>query len=75
MHLSLSNEVKYLSDFCAAERSFRTEHPCKPCTNYITCYEGTIFEQGCPRGTVFDPSKRDCNWPRDVPECQNISNN
>ncbi len=63
------------SDFCAAERSFRRAHPCKSCTNYITCYEGKVFEQRCPIGTVFDSSKRDCNWPRNVPECENVVNN
>lgn len=56
-------------DVCEVGREYRRTHPCKPCTHYITCYEGNVFEQVCPLSTVFDSGRGECNWPKNVPEC------
>ncbi|XP_077979655.1 chitin-binding domain protein cbd-1-like [Glandiceps talaboti] len=44
------------------------------CTKYINCGSGMEFVQSCPPGTVFNPRQLYCDWPENVPECDETLN-
>ncbi|XP_077979894.1 uncharacterized protein LOC144435192 isoform X3 [Glandiceps talaboti] len=42
------------------------------CTKYINCGSGLEHVSPCPPGKVFNPRQRYCDWPENVPECDEI---
>ncbi|XP_077979893.1 chitin-binding domain protein cbd-1-like isoform X2 [Glandiceps talaboti] len=59
--------------YCSTARTdlYPRVHP-TDCTRYINCGSGQEHVSPCPPGKVFNPRQRYCDWPENVPECDEI---
>ncbi|CAK8677289.1 unnamed protein product [Clavelina lepadiformis] len=39
------------------------------CNNFYQCGAGILYTMPCAPGTVFNPDKKSCDWPYNVPGC------
>jgi len=53
-------------DFCERKPNGLYADP-EDCTRFYQCANGEGFHKSCARGTLFDPEKLICDWPRGLP--------
>lgn len=75
-HEANGNDDSQLENLCKLSSSISNNHGLHPhpqtCTKYIQCSgdgRGTFFLKNCGPGTVFNPDLLVCDWPANVPQC------
>jgi len=54
---------------CSTDESSTPEPVQTDCTKFYQCSDGVVEIQKCADGTVFNPKTSVCDWPDNVPEC------
>ncbi|KAJ8704685.1 hypothetical protein PYW07_011873 [Mythimna separata] len=60
-----------LENGCPADFDIQFLLPHEACEKYYQCDEGEKIERDCQTGTVFNPDIQICDWPYNVPRCEN----
>lgn len=75
-HEANGNDDSQLENLCKLSSSISNNHGLHPhpqtCSKYIQCSgdgRGTFFLKNCGPGTVFNPDLLVCDWPANVPQC------
>lgn len=55
---------------CPPDFSGLLPHP-DTCDKFLQCANGITYVMDCGIGTVFNPVTTVCDWPYNVPGCQN----